>query len=78
MVSWNSSVFKKRFQGVQETNFTVLLHILQVVEDIDSETIAEYLGEIVPGLIRVIFIQSRIECVHGGHAGGLKQKKIFA
>ena len=54
VVSWNSSVFKKRFQGVQETNFTVLLHILQVVEDIDSETIAEYLGDIVPGLIRVI------------------------
>ena len=32
----------------------MLHHILQVVEDIDSETIAEYLGEIVPGLIRVI------------------------
>jgi len=27
---------------------------LQVVEDIDSETVEENLGELVPGLIRVI------------------------
>lgn len=55
---------------MEETNFTVLLHILQVVEDIDSETIAEYLGEIVPGLIRVILytIANAVTCARACHA----------
>lgn len=48
----------------------MLLRVLQVVEDIDSETIAEYLGEIVPGLIRVILytIANAVTCARACHA----------